>query len=304
MIRHLQRKEIDDAQWNACVEHSADGHAFFYTWYLDSVFPGWSAFVQENYRSIFPVTIKKKLAIPYLLQPIFSRYTGYISPDGFDDVQAGIYLQQLSALSKYSDFALHEKHKEATEDFITEERVYQRLKLQAGYDELRKGYSENLIRNLKKAKKNQLEIVRGILPNEIVAGFRKHQKEVSKQFTSTNYKTLLGLMRKADEHHAAITSGVVNENQELLAAACFIKTNDTILYLKGFSSEEGKNKGAMHYLFDDLIQQNAVKMSYLDFGGSNLKNVARFYHSYGAQDVVYLRIRKNNLPKALRWIKR
>ncbi len=304
MIRLLKRTEIDDTLWNTCVENSPDGHAFFYTWYLDSVMPGWSALAEENYRSIFPVTQRKKLGISYLLQPIFSRYTGYLSPDGYDEPKVTMMLQEVSAIAKYTDIALHEKHQPGQTGFTEEKRVYQRLALSASYDEIRSGYSDNLIRNLKKAGKQQLEIANGILPNEIVNGFRKHQKEVSKQFTVSNYKTLLQLMRKADEHGAAVTKGVLNQNKELLAAACFIKTGNTLLYLKGFSSEVGKSTGAMHFLFDDIIQQNAVKMNWLDFGGSNLKNVARFYHSYGAHDVVYLRIRKNNLPKAFRWLKR
>ncbi|MFN8153597.1 MAG: hypothetical protein U0Y08_04825 [Bacteroidia bacterium] len=304
MTRQLKRTEIDDAQWNACVDSSPDGHAFFYTWYLDSVMPGWSAMVEGDYQSIFPVTKKKKLGISYLLQPIFSRYTGYLSPDGFDTEKATAMLQQLSENTKYIDIALHERHAGAVSSFTEEQRVFQRLDLSRSYEEIQSGYSDNLIRNLKKAVKHQLELSKGILPHEIVDGFRRHQKEVSKQFTGSNYKTLLHLMRKADEHHAAVTLGVISREKELLAAACFIKTGNTLLYLKGFSSEEGKTKGAMHFLFDHIIQQNAVRMNWLDFGGSNLKNVARFYQSYGARDVVYLRIRKNNLPKALRWLKR
>lgn len=304
MIRLIHRKDIDDKRWNACVESCPDGHAFFYTWYLDSVCPGWSALAEADYHSLFPVFIKNKLGLPYLLQPIFSRYTGYLSADGFDADKSNAYLEKINQLTRYADFSLHEKHHSAAPLFHEEERVYQVLNLQNTYEDLRKGYSENLIRNLKKADKNKLELSGSIFPTEIVKGFKKHQKEVSKQFTGANYQTLLQLMRKADECGAALTQGVYNQNKELLAAACFIKTGNSLLYLKGFSSEEGKSRGAMHFLFDHLIQQNAVKMSRLDFGGSNLKNVARFYHSFGAHDVVYLRIRKNSLPKALRWIKR
>jgi hypothetical protein len=304
MIRLLKRNEINVESWDATVENSPDGHVFFKSWYLDAVEENWSALVEGDYQRILPISLKKKLGITYVLQPIFSRYTGLISREGYDADRGDAFLEELKNLSRYTDICLHPKHKIVPENFKAEERIFQQLSLNQSYEEIRKNYTENLIRNLKKAQKNHLEVKTGVLPKEITEGFKKHQKEVSRQFTRTNYETLLQLMRSAQEHGSAITTGVYNDQQDLLAAACFVISGDGLLYLKGFSSEEGKTKGAMHLLFDETIRQNAFKMNCLDFGGSTVKSVARFYTHFGAADVVYLRIRNNSLPRALRWLKK
>jgi len=304
MIRLLKRNEINDLDWDATVDNSQDGHVFFNTWYLDAIDENWSAFVEGDYQRIFPVSLKKKFGVAYALQPIFSRYTGLISREGYDADRGDAFLEELQKYSRYTDICLHPQHTIVPENFKAEERIFQQLNLNRPYEEIRKGYSENLIRILKKAQKNNLEIINGVLPKEITDGFKKHQKDVSRKFKKSTYEMLLGLIKKANEQNAAITTGVYNDQQHLLAAACFIRFGDGLLYLKGFSSEEGKMKGAMHLLFDEIIRQNAVKMSRLDFGGSTVKSVARFYTHFGAADVVYLHIRNNSLPRALRWLKR
>lgn len=304
MIHLLKRNQIDDARWNDTVENSPDGHVFFKTWYLDALDPEWSALTDGDYQWIFPVSIKKRLGISYALQPVFSRYTGLIGRSGYDSEISDAFLKVLQQHSQYTDICLHPAHRHIPEPFQCEERIFQLLPLNAPYEGIRTGYTENLQRNIRKALKNNLEVRRGILPKEITDGFRKYQREVSRTFNRARYETLLQLMRSAHELGAAMTFGVHNEQQQLLAAACFIKSGSQLLYLKGFSADEGKTQGAMHLLFDEVIRQNAVRMNSLDFGGSNVRSVARFYSHFGATDVVYLRIRNNRLPRALRWLKK
>ena len=41
-----------------------------------------------------------------------------------------------------------------------------------------------------------------------------------------------------------------------------------------------------------------------DFGGSSIKNIAKYYRSFGAIDEKYIHLHYNNLPKILRLLKR
>ena len=83
-----------------------------------------------------------------------------------------------------------------------------------------------------------------------------------------------------------------------------METNDRIVYLKGFTSSEGKKCGAMHFLFDFLIHELSNKRKVLDFGGSNVESVARFYKGFGAKDCLYLHLQLNRLPSIIKWLKR
>jgi len=110
---------------------------------------------------------------------------------------------------------------------------------------------------------------------------------------------------QASSRNAIGTCWAVQDPQKaILAAAFFMKTGNRYLYLKGFSSPEGRKLGAMHFLFDQFIRENSSQDIDLDFGGSSVKSIAQFFQSFGSVDCVYLRLQINRLPKALRWLKR
>ena len=70
------------------------------------------------------------------------------------------------------------------------------------------------------------------------------------------------------------------------------------------SNEHGKNLGGMYYLLNHFIEKNAGKNLTLDFEGSMIPGVARFYAGFGATPESYFQLKINRLPLPLRWIKR
>ena len=44
-IRFLAHNQIDKKQWDRCVEESANGLIYAYSFYLDQMSPGWNAIV-------------------------------------------------------------------------------------------------------------------------------------------------------------------------------------------------------------------------------------------------------------------
>ena len=304
MIHHLQRKQINEDRWNQLIESSEYTQVFFTTWYLDACYSDWSALVLDDYQAIFPIAENSKLGIKYIFQPIFNRYSGVITKDHLPQQIAEEFLNQLSQNSRYFDFCLHEQITLIPEAYKTEEKKYQQLDLRSPYAELEKSYSENLRRNLKKANKAGLQLNRRYSGHEVVKQFKIHQRAVSELFTDEQYETLRHLMESAEKNTKTYCYATMDSKGEIQAGAFFIEYHQRILYLKGFTTPEGKKTGAMHYLFDQLIRENAGQNRMLDFGGSNIKSIANFFHQFGSIDCIYLRLQQNRLPKALRWLKR
>ena len=182
------------------------------------------------------------------------------------------------------------------------ERLFQYLHLPADYEKIYKEYSENVKRNLKKAIKNNLRVETFISPEEIVALFKRTKGNELELFQPTHYQLLIRLMNTCLAQEKGTTIAVY-KGTELYAAAFFMHSNNRFTYLKSGITNEGKESGAMHFLMDRFIQLNAGKDKMLDFGGSSVESVARFYKSFGAKDCVYLQLENGILFKLLKWFK-
>jgi hypothetical protein len=62
--------------------------------------------------------------------------------------------------------------------------------------------------------------------------------------------------------------------------------------------------GASHALIDSFIKDHAGKNLVLDFEGSDIRNLALFYSSFGAIDEKYPAVRLNSLPWYFKWVKK
>jgi hypothetical protein len=82
-----------------------------------------------------------------------------------------------------------------------------------------------------------------------------------------------------------------------------MKFKNRYVFLKSGVTGEGKSNGYMHLLFDDFISKHAGTPVELDFGGSSVESVARFYKNFGAKDCVYLQVKRNRLSRLANWIK-
>jgi hypothetical protein len=303
MIHFVNHKNIDKNQWDNCLQKSINNTIIVSSAYLDCVCDNWNALILNNYEAVFPLVERSKYNIKYLYQPFFSRYLGLYSNKSINEKTLNEFVKAIPEYYKYLDFCMHESNTFLIENVKINERKFQVLDLGNSYEHLYKGYSENVKRNLKKASKVHFTIHKNITPAAIVALFKKNKGGELAVFSNADYQRLLKLMNHFFANKKAISIGIYKEN-ELCAAGFFIIDNEKLLYLKGAVNEFGKANGAMQLLMDEVIKSNGDLKKQLDFGGSSVDSVARFYKSFGAKDCIYLQIKQNNLPKFISWIKK
>ena len=304
MIVFREYKDIDKRKWDACIDRSPDACIFVYSFYLDAVCESWSALVLNDYEAVFPLVSKSKLRIHYIYQPFFTRYFGAFAKSKATEKQTEAFLNAIPGKYSYIEFCIHEGNKPQSNAFKASERKYQLLGLSASYETLFKGYSDNAKRNIKKSIKAGFRIERGIEPEAIVNLFKRTKGGELDTFKAKDFKTLLILMHTLLKEKKAETLAVYTPENELCAAAFFMKNKNRFVYLKSGVSDLGKNNGAMHFLFDFFIKKYSGTDKLLDFGGSSVESVARFYKNFGAKDCVYLQLKKNKLPRLVKWISR
>lgn len=305
-IRYIKHAEIDRKKWDSCIHYAINGSPYAYTWYLNNVCEEWDGLVEGDYESVFPLVWNNRLAgYKRLFQPQFCQQLGLFSTHVLSAPRMKAFLEAIPAEFRYIDIYLNARSFVPPKmDFEVFQRPNFQLPLADSYDDIRKKYSTNLKRNLKKAAQHKLTFTTSIKPETLVTLFRTHQGERIPDMTDSSYHTLHRIMYNALHRGLGFITGIQDADGELCAAAFFLSGHGKIINLLPSSSEKGKELSAMHILLDVLIRNNAGRPAVLDFEGSAIPSIARFYKSFGAEDVPYTRIKRNNLPFWLKWVKR
>jgi hypothetical protein len=304
VIKYLRHSEIDKLRWDEAISAASNGLVYAFTWYLDIVSPGWDALVEDDYISVFPLTWRKKAGIHYLYQPFFTQ-------------QLGLFSRNLITPGKIKEFiyAIPEKFRLVevqlnSENIITEadyfsvfNRRTHHLDLSPSYENISSNYSENIKRNLKKFKRSGLEISSNASITQIVDLFRKNRGKKIETLKKKDFEVFVKLIEHAQMRNCVEIRCIYNESHSLIAGAIFLHSPHSYIFLFSAANAEAKENGSMSALIDNFIRHHDNEIKYLDFEGSMDENLSRFYRSFGSNEVVYLQIRKNNLPPLIRWLK-
>jgi hypothetical protein len=159
------------------------------------------------------------------------------------------------------------------------------LYLNEEYNELRKAYSKNTIRNISKAKKENLYIVK-LSPNKSAFYFLFSNM----RFPYTSKEQILIkniIINSFHRQEGLLIACNDSDNKTLLSLAFFIIYNNRITFLVSSCSEEGYKKRATFIIFDKIIRTYSNSNFILDFDGSMHKGIMRFYKGFGGKEKAY-----------------
>lgn len=302
-VRYVCHKDIDKEKWDSCIASSFNGIIYAYSWYLDTVCEQWDALISGNYDYVFPMPLKKKFGFQYLYQPYFSQQLGVFSALQLTEEIVNKFLFSIPKKYRLVELNLNSFNKANTPDYTYHKRITHELDLIESYENISAKYSKNTSRNIKKAKKNNLEIAVITNPLKIIELFKKEKKQLIKNIPDSVFERLETLINLCVQKGRAYIWTAVNKEKNMLAGTFFIESNNKIIYLFPATSMEGKEKGAMPFIIDSFISANSQRNLTLDFEGSNNPNIARFYKSFGSSECMYLHIKKNTLPWPIKLLK-
>ncbi len=294
MIRFLSHKEIDKTKWDTCVANSVNRIIYAYSWYLDVVCPAWNALVDDDYQSIFPITSNNKLGIHYIYTPFFTQQLGLFSVNPITEEQLMAFLNAIPTQFKYVELNLNLYNIIYSDIISVRTNLNHTLKLNTTYDNIKANYSDNLKRNLKKAMLSEAEIIANINPSELINIFKTNKGKDISHLKEGDYSRLELLINTCIKKGVAHVYGVTKDKQ-LCAGAVFIKTNDRIIFLFSATNAVAKEVFAMPLLIDTIIKEHSNSDIIFDFEGSNDKNLARFYKSFGSDEEYYPSICYNRM---------
>lgn len=300
-ITYILQKDIDKSKWDACIATSANGLVYAYSWYLDTMSNNWDALILNDYETVMPVTWNKKYGVYYLHQPHLCASLGVFSKKEISKELVIAFLHAIPAKFKYWDFYLNHKNLFPISEYPLAERTNYVLSLHNSYEGISSNYRSNLKRNIKKVAESKLTVKQDIDVTEIIKLASLTMLSIS-NMNNTDFENFKTVFVKAKEMSCAETLGIYLKD-ELLASAVFLFSHNRWYYILVGNHPNGKTLGASHYLIDRFIHLHAEENSLLDFEGSDIRNLALFYSSYGATEEKYPGIRMNKLPRILKWMK-
>lgn len=294
-LKKISRKQIIEKKWDKTVFTSKNGLIYHLCFYLDAVSENWEAFVNDDYSIIIPVAFKKLPGYKNAYQPFFSRQQAILSTRNLSSSEEQEIIVFISSHYDKMHFCcnLLAETKKLDTKIKTDAWFYQELPIKE-QKLLRENYKENAKRILKKSiglvQEESLDV------KSFIRFFRKEKGNEIKDLKNKDFSRLQDLLEQGIKH--GYGKLFVVKSDSLLAYGYFWFYKDRIIYLKGSVNTEGKNKGAMYFLFDSVLNNYSNGFSVLDFGGSRIKSIADFFYKFGGADVYYSSITSGKTPFA------
>jgi len=298
-IRHLKRDEIDEGLWNACIDKADNGLIYAYTHYLDKMAGQWDALVLNEYEAVMPLPWRKKWNIHYLYQPFLTAQLGVFA-EGLNEQTFYSFLEAVPKKFRYWDFSLNHKNLFPSSAVPLYQRANYVLLLEQDYETLFAAYRENIRRNIKKSRDYGCSIIKEVEIDAIIALTKLQAKDTEEQ-DFLNFKNLFLFLKQKGQ---AKTYGILSKSGELLASCVFFFSHSRAYYILVGNHPNGRTLGASHALIDAFIKDHAGQNLLLDFEGSDIRNLAFFYSSFGAKEERYAAVKWNRLPWWMKWAKK
>lgn len=281
-IQHLRHKSIDLDKWDMVIKQSINHLGYAYSWYLDIVSPGWEALVSDDYEYVMPLPVKRKYKIPYLVQPALSQQLGIFSQNKISEEIIQLFIKKIP----YYSYEINLNECNFNADVLRQANYV--LKIDKTYKHITEKYTKNTLRNIEKALKNNLSIRENLGIDEFINLFKEVNPD-DKLLIDTVYQPILTI--GTDKNMIKIC-GAYNIDNELVSGLSIFITADRMVCLLLVSTEIGKKTSAMFLLIDHLIRTYAGTNKIVDFEGSMIEGVARFYKGFGAENQPYFILRK------------
>lgn len=269
-IKLLKHHEIDFKRWDLSISNAKNALPYAYSDFLNVVSPNWEALVTKDFKFLMPLPVKRFLFVKYIVQPPFCQQLGIFSASEIDKDIVKKFQQKIPypvLTYSFNEWNFVEKSRQ-NPNFV--------LDLSLSKEELFNRFSKNTWRNIAKARKHNLTLDYELSEKDFFDFFRENDKKIGSRF------------EKQMSVFRGRCYGVRNPWGRLVAAVFCLETKNRLIYLAPVSSEEGKNSSAMFLLVYSLIDFYSDII--LDFEGSRIEGIARFYKGFGAEKRTYYTI--------------
>lgn len=291
-IKYVKHKYIDKQLWDNCVNNSVNRFIYAQSWYLDIISENWDAIIYDNYSAVMPVIWKKKYRLRYVYQPIYMQQTGIFFTEKLTISEILKFIEIVNKKFLKIDINFNYANK-LPKNISFKIRTNYILDLNCTYENLYSNFNKNTKRNIKKAQKKNLTIVNNATAEEHIEFKKLNLESDVPDFVFTRFKKIINYCK---QNNCAEQYLVKNEKEEIISSVFLPIDGNRIYYLQATSNNEGKSKAAAFMIINTIIEKYAGTNIVLDFEGSMIPGVARFFHGWGAVQQNYFHYSHKMFP--------
>jgi len=299
---YLSNSKLDRVKWDNCISNSFNRRIYGLSWYLDLVSANWDAIIYGDYEAVFPVIFKNRILFKKYYHPLFAQQLGlFICRDFNDDDRKKIVSDFFNFLYKkigvlnfcstsefryYFDETILKKHTFPFFNFHNlDERLNLEIDLNNTYYNILKGYNKNTIRNLDKANKKKMWISKDVGVKDFMSLYQKNVG-IHINLSSKHLKVISKLLYSCIKRKKGYFLSVLDEGN-IIGSAFFLSFFNRDILIFHATEKSFKEYHPITYLINDYIHNNSNGNKILDFEGSNITGVYRFYKGFGAKENNY-----------------
>ncbi|MDR2691416.1 MAG: GNAT family N-acetyltransferase, partial [Dysgonamonadaceae bacterium] len=161
-------------------------------------------------------------------------------------------------------------------------------------DELWEGLSENICRNVRKAKNKYQLTVRRNVPADLFLKLNAqvYQRQGMKPYQQAMLKKLINLSRS---HNQGDVWGAYDTENHLYAGVFVVWQQNYAYYIAGGNDTESRKSGGLALAMWTAINDLSGQVHSFDFEGSMIRGVEHFFREFGALQKPYFAIEKGKM---------
>ncbi len=300
MISFLNRKQVDESKWAACVQY---GLIYSSLIYLDVMCDRqWDALILNDYEAVMPLPWRKKYGIKYVYQPPFMQQLGISAASV---VKAGIVSHFMRAMKehvKFAEYPFNSKNlfTEPLGKHTLKENFYVPL---AKLAEVSSQVDDSFNKSLRRLQKWDFQYKMEQDPTTIFNLYRELYLPRIDALSEDDLQRFLMLCTRLNNTNQLVLRTVCM-GAENLAMVLLLKDDSRLYNIMACLTPNGKTLEANYFLYYNILNEFKGQDLMLDLEGSSIPGVARFYKKLNPLTEYYAAIKFNNLPAWVKLFKR
>ena len=295
-ISYLHNDEINFVRWDNCINNAFNGNIFAFSWYLNILCDNWCGLIMGDYKYVMPLIPHTIFNKKILITPILGEKLGVFTNEILTEKIVNQFFDAIPSDFKYVSILLNKYNKVSVSNFEIRNKKIFDIDLIQTYSLVSQKYSNAFRKDIQIAKSNSTTVINGLSPNELInLSLIKGSKSIPK-LNTTDISRLRMIIAFSIRYNLGEIYGAFTAENNLCAAAFFIKSKNKIYLLFSTENKSSENSKAMSILIDRFIENHCEKNLTLNLDNLVVKDAGIFLQGIGATDFKIKKMYKNNLP--------